>query len=381
MAILSTPPQPPSSSVPCSSHIRLRRDHTPRRIWLLVPLVLCLLIGLPVLALSYTGPGSPARWSASHTHTPQPYAAVGGALFTPGACTESSVSAIGKNVVVDPGEWVCGDVSAYGGSIGVFGRVDGTVQSVGGNGTIAGMVQGAVDVVGGSVTVSGNVSGDVSTVGGNIDIQPGAHIGGNVHAVGGTVSIARQASVGGTVEQGFFPHNGGPMHWLGYDGTKSFPWLGILLWVLAGAGIARFLSEPLTRVRSIARTEVLSSAGAGAIALIGGAIGVVVLFITCLGIPLALLLAAALWAGWVLGTVAIGSWLGEYLLARTSSRDRAPLVSTMLGTGLIALSESLPCLGGIIALGVGCVGLGACVLAVIEARRIRHLRHMSRRIV
>ena len=83
---------------------------------------------------------------------------------------------MGTSVTVFPGERNWGDVAAIGGTIEVYGAVDGDVVAIGG-----------------SVTVDGWVRGDVVAVGGHIRLGPNARVSGDVSVVGGT--IARDSSV------------------------------------------------------------------------------------------------------------------------------------------------------------------------------------------
>lgn len=301
----------------------------------------------------------------------------GRALLAPAACTAGSLSAVGKNIIVGTNDWICGNVSAYGGAVTILGRVNGAAQSVGGDIIVDGVVIGKVETLGGSATISGDVMGNVNAVGGDITLLPGARVQGDVRALGGVVHVASGAEISGAVERDPMPNPNSSSGWLGARQRAPISWLSILLWILTGAAIARFFPEQLARVRSIVRTEALSSAIAGALTIIGGVVAIVALAITCLGIPLALLLGAALWLCWVVGTVAVGFWLGEFLLARARSQDHTPLLATVVGVTILALAESIPCLGGMLALVAGGVGLGACALALIEARRIHRLRRSS----
>jgi hypothetical protein len=100
-----------------------------------------------------------------------------------------------------------------------------------------------------------------------------------------------------------------------------------------------------------------------------------VLFITCIGIPVTLVIALALWVAWVAGTVAFASWLGASLL-RGTRRDRDPslLLSTLLGVLILCLLKSAPVVGPVVSLIVGVVGLGAAALTLLSARRVPYVR-------
>ncbi|MGZ3716402.1 MAG: hypothetical protein ACXVA4_13355, partial [Ktedonobacterales bacterium] len=58
---------------------------------------------------------------------------------------------------------------------------------------------------------------------------------------------------------------------------------------------------------------------------------------------------------------------------------RTPLLATVLGVTVLSLVKAIPCVGGILSLVIGCVGLGASVLALLYARRSARLARWRRR--
>ena len=267
-------------------------------------------------------------------------------------CTDATRNGAGQSVTVNATERICGNVTVYAGSATVLGEVDGDVT-----------------VVGGSASIAGDVLGNVTTVGGSISIESAGRVQGNVHALGGQVMRAAGSYVGGRVERDLSEADLGPQQWLGFSDHYTFPWLSMLLWAGVGALLVSFFPEQLGRVRSIARRDFPKSVVAGALAaVIGGALAVV-LVLTCLGIPVALLIVAGLWIAWLVGTVALGLLVGDRLLNGSHSSGRSPVAATVLGLVLIALVESIPCLGGAVSLVAGAAGLGAALLALLNARR------------
>jgi hypothetical protein len=269
-------------------------------------------------------------------------------------CTDATRNSAGQSVTVNATERICGNVTVYAGSATVLGEVDGDVTVVGGNATIA-----------------GDVLGNVTTVGGSISIESAGRVQGNVHALGGQVTRAPNSYVGGRVERDLSEGDLGPRQWLGlgFSDHYTFPWLSVLLWAGVGALLVSFFPEQLGRVRSIARRDFPKSVMAGALAAVVGGALAVLLVLTCLGIPVALLIVAGLWIAWVVGTVALGFLVGDRLLNGSHSSGRSPVAATVLGLVLIALVESIPCLGGAVSLVAGAAGLGAALLALLNARR------------
>ncbi len=284
-----------------------------------------------------------------------------GSVSTPAACSSAGASAVGSNVVVPADAWVCGSALAVGGNVDVQGHVQGSAQAIGGN-----------------VTISGEVDGDVTAVGGDIRVQPGAVTRGKLDSMGGQVIIEPGANAQ-TPPQGMEQYwNGGrsgptAFHMLAPE-ASSF-WLGLLFWVSAALGLSAFVPEVVGHVRyTVARRFIVSGATGAAIGLIGAVLGAV-LFVTCIGIPVTVAIAIAMWIAWVVGTVAFASWLGASLL-RGVRLDSSLLASTLLGVVILSLLKAAPVVGPIVSLIVGVVGLGAALLTLLSARRVSyaHLR-------
>ncbi|MFI5275032.1 MAG: hypothetical protein ACHQ4H_18535, partial [Ktedonobacterales bacterium] len=230
-------------------------------------------------------------------------------------------------------------------------------------------VDGNVTVAGGNVTLAGHVGGSVTVVGGDVELLPGASVGGSVDDLGGTVRRAPGSRVGGGVQQGLSPRDLQHLDELEFNGAFSFPWTHLIFWALAGAALALFYPRQLAQVRRTVGREFAASVVLGAGAWVAGSVAAVVLFVTCIGIPIALGLAAALWLGSVVGTVALGLGVGERLVGARGRSSGAPLAATVIGVSLIALVKAIPCIGAVITVVVACAGLGATLLALRDRRR------------
>ena len=272
-------------------------------------------------------------------------------------CASGSRTVWGDSLTVASTDQLCGNVDVYGGDA-----------------TIDGQVEGNVTVVGGSAIINGAVSGNVTAVGGNITLGRFANVGGNVDALGGDVQKAPTAIVGGNIEHGFTFQGFAPLSWLGFTGGFLVRWWNLLYWGLAAALAAVFFPRQLRNVRAVVRREPVVSLGVGVAALVVGIVAALMLFITCIGIPVALALVIVMWLAWMLGTVAIGLWIGEGLLRLGGSPDRSPVLASVMGVLLLTLCESIPCAGGVLSLVAGFTGLGASALALLQTRRAGALR-------
>lgn len=284
-----------------------------------------------------------------------------GSVGTPQVCSSDNTSAVGRNLVVPAGAWVCGDALAVGGNVDVRGRVQGSAQAIGGN-----------------VTISGEVDGDVTAMGGDIVVQPGALTRGALNALGGRVIVApgavTQMPTPNPQQTWFGGHSIPPTFQPLAPEASSF-WLGLLFWVSATLGLIAFLPEVVGHVRYTIARRFLLSGFSGALIGIVGVVLATALFLTCLGIPVTLGIALAMWLAWVVGTVAFASWLGASLL-RGTRRDHDPslLFSTLLGVVILSLLKMAPVVGPVVSLIVGCVGLGAAILTLLSARRVSYAR-------
>jgi hypothetical protein len=286
----------------------------------------------------------PPSLAASQHAAPQPAT----------ACTETNRASIGKAVVVAEQELICGHVSAFNGNITVLGRVDGDVTAVGGG-----------------ITISGDVEGSVTAINGDVDLLPTAHVSGDIQTVNGEVHRDDGAYVGGTIRRNSAPGDLLPQHWLRLPDGAEFPWLGVLFWALAGSVVVLLFPHQLALVRQTARRQLVESFFTGLLVGLAGILVTFLLVVTCLGIPIALLVAGVLWVGVVVGTVALGYLLGMRLLGLVSRGDRHPLGATLLGVTLLTLLEAAPCVGGVLMALVSCTALGASSLTLLRSRRSR----------
>jgi cytoskeletal protein CcmA (bactofilin family) len=273
-------------------------------------------------------------------------------------CVHQDKVTFGESVAIDENAWICGDVTAYGGNVVVRGHIDGEVR--------------AID---GSVTVLGDVTGDVAALGGQVALGPHAHVTGDVQVIGGSLRRDPGAQVGGQVrrEADLAPLAGA----VGRDLLAQWrfsPWM-LLFWALAGALFGLVIPGRLARIRAILFTQAAPNLLAGLATLIIAIPLIVLLALTLIGVVFAAPLALALWIAWVIGTVAVGSWLGFGLssaLGRIGGNKAvAPVLATTLGTALLGALEQLAWLGLPLALLTGALGLGAALRLTLFSRHPR----------
>ena len=310
----------------------------------------------------------------------------------------------GGTVVVAEGETIEGDLEAFGGSIIVRGTVDGDLEAFGGDVRIEGEVTGDVDAAAGNVWLGGAVGGNVDVAAGNVYVEPGATIGGrlsaaagnivvggavagNANLAGGTVTLAETATVGGNVEyaadaDGFTNRGTVAGSVTRVEDLSAGPWRGpvvpprtldvngflanLALGAVLLLGLPRVSAEVAARVT----TDPLRTGGAGLVAVVLVPILLVLLLVSIVGIPLALLgavgFAVLLWVGLVYGRYAVGVWLLS--LADVENR----WLGLVVGLLLLGLAGRIPVLGGLLDVVVGLLGVGA--VAAIAYGRVRARR-------
>ncbi|MGH7723967.1 MAG: hypothetical protein ACREOU_00920 [Candidatus Eiseniibacteriota bacterium] len=196
-------------------------------------------------------------------------------------------------------------------------------------------VLGHVFAMGGNITVAGMVDDDVVALGGDVTIEPGATIRGDAVSVGGTVHKDPNATVlGSSVSVGAFPRG-----WANWEALNvvghGMKFVGSILkfafWLFMAWIVILLSSSRSARVIARIEERPLPSIGWGFLAMLGVVPAViavafvaVLLVVTIIGIPIAVLvllgfcvglMLLVLWGG-ILGATAVGGWLVRRLAPR-----------------------------------------------------------------
>jgi len=268
------------------------------------------------------------------------------------------------------------------------------------------VVDGSVVAIGGDIRVLGHVRGDCTAVGGSVSVEDSAVVGGDAVSVGGSTHVSEggrvlgsNVSVGGLGRWRHGDHMGGGM--LPMMGLMGF---GALAGIAATIGqilitlLLAWLALLLLRERMTFAVDRMGSyfgksllwglvAWMGVIVVIPtivivGAIAMVILVITIIGIPVAILLAIAMvfaLIGSVLGIIIFvflgyvngAMYLGKLLAQRRSpgiviSPIRAVIIGVVLILGLKILGNVLGFLGLVFMMPIGiALGIAAAVLCAV----------------
>lgn len=352
-------------------------------------------------------------------------ALVGSALLTSAlACGGGSQRRNGVHVVHRGGDVLAsggmvhvtdsvpGDAMLAGGNLEFSGATGGDYLGAGGSQVITGRIHGSARVAGGEIRVAAPIDRNATIAGGNIELDGASIVGHNAYLAGGTVRVAgtvRQVlhvtggtvvldgAVGGNVEVDATELRVGsraaiagsmryrvPREKVHIDSAAQIAgtvtalpardWRGTLLvfrlvwllgFLLAGAvAVAlapRFARDAAERLQLRPGLSVLL----GIVWLIVVPIICVLIAITLIGLPLALLLGAVYMVLAYVGRFVLAVWLGQRMLGdRVRPGTAGAVVSFLAGAIILAIVALVPLLGPLVTLAATVCGLGALLLAI-----------------
>jgi hypothetical protein len=279
--------------------------------------------------------------------------AAGGEVTLAGP-VDGSARMAGGTIRITPEARVLGDATLAGGSITVDGPVDGDLRAFGER-----------------ITVNAGVSGDLQFAGDDLRIGPDARIGGRVvYTGGGHFTIDPAAQVAGAIQKATSGRDwrrlthGGPV----VGGiTVSFGMM--LIGALLVLAMPRFSREAATSIRRMP----WQSLGIGAAMLVGVPMLLVMLIITLVGIPLAVLLAfgygALLAAGWLVAALFLGDTALERIDAKKLDSAGWRALFLVLAIVAIAFVRRVPVVGPLAWAILFLAGVGAFTLRAWQGIR------------
>ena len=270
---------------------------------------------------------------------------------------------LGGNFTLEPGQTLAGDMLVAGGN--VLLQPDSTVT-------------GNILMLGGNLQALGTIGGSIISLGGSVQLSSTTVVSGDVASLGGSVQGAAQASIGGQLindTNSSFPLSfpGGlrltmPNFAIRTNPVWDFLWLFAqsFLWAALAVVVVLFAPNPTRRVGETVVGQPVISGGLGLLTALLAPIVMVILSITLICIPIALLVAAGLFLAWAFGLISIGVEVGERL-AKTAQSDWSLPVSAALGTFVVTIvvntvGKVIPCVGWLVPFLVGILGLGAVLL-------------------
>jgi len=254
--------------------------------------------------------------------------------------------------------------------IGPKGVVTGNVSIAGGEVRIDGAVKGYVHAAGGRVLIDGPVGGDVMARSAAVELGPNARIAGKLrYASRSELKRDAAAQVTGGVERE--PIEARPPGQAQRTVARAGGWVWSLGLVLMAVVLVAALPAFSARVAATLHRRVGMSLLIGFVALVCIPVAAVLLLITVVGVPLALLALVLyfvlLLVGYAMTGIGIGDWLlGRYRAAH-ASRVGWRIAAAALAMLAIALLARVPWIGGLVSFVVLIAGLGAVVMQARQA--------------
>ena len=293
----------------------------------------------------------------------------GGSTLVRADETVESVVLFGCGARIQSGAQVLRDVVSFGGDVALEENV---------------RVGNDIVVFGGDVQIAGQVGDEVVVFGGRVTLEPTAAVGRNVLLMGGFLDKKEGAVVRGNIERHTdfpaprFGWNGGLPMFMPFSTSWNF-WdnvfygffknlVNTLALAALGALVLVFLPTQLKQVATVAEYSAAPSLGVGCLTWLVVPPLIILFIITCLGIPLSLVLAIALIAAIALGWIAISVIIGDKLLNALKAKNIVPILAMIVGVLALWLITSLPILGALIWLFIATLALGAVVLTRFGTR-------------
>jgi cytoskeletal protein CcmA (bactofilin family) len=273
----------------------------------------------------------------------------GGGQVTINARIKRSVRAAGGQVEIGPKAELGGNLSVAGGQVRIEGPVFGYVQAAGGN-----------------VTLDGSVGGDVWATGGRLSLGPNARIAGKLHyASRGELNQDPAAVVQGGIEHVDFdaawPREHREQHRSGFAG-----WLWITGLMVLAALLVALAPDITARTSRVLRERPAMSLLIGFVVLVCVPIAALILLVTLIGFPLALLAMllypVLLLVGYVSTSIGVADWALQRFVTMRTITPLTRAAAAAAGMFLVALVARLPAVGGFLAFLALLVGLGALAL-------------------
>lgn len=289
-----------------------------------------------------------------------------------GETINGSLVVIGGNANIEKGASVTKDVILIGGNLTIDGDTNGTVVIIGGNLTISGATDQDVVVIGGQLllTKTAIVQGDVVTMGGQVTKEPGAQVAGNIVNNAPPIDIPDVPAVPNVPNVPNTPN-------VDINFNPFWEFTNVVGRALAIAAIAMlltlFLQPQLERVGdTIARQPVLAGSF-GLLAIVVVPLAMLIMAVTLILIPVALIVAFVIPLAWLFGIIALGQEVGERF-TNAINQTWAPVLATGFGTFLLLLVGGfiglIPCVGWLLPFLVGLIAVGGVAMTWFGTRSV-----------
>jgi hypothetical protein len=283
----------------------------------------------------------------------------------------SDVYVAGGTVTIESS--VGGSARVAGGNAEVTGAgsVTGNLSIAGGDVMNLGPVKGNVHAAGGNVLIDAEIGGDVSTGAGTLELGPNARIAGKLKHRGPEIRRHPDAQVAGGIEKKEIRTRQTRRHVETVTRDRSLS-LGGWLWTLGLIGLAALLAAAFPGATKRLGGELRENTGLvfllGFCALVGLPIFAIMLMVTIIGLPLALIVVLLYFLLLLLGYVAIAVVMGDLALNKYKA-EMATQLGWRVGAAVLAMLAlavlgRIPFLGGLVIFAALLAGIGVIMLSL-----------------
>lgn len=296
---------------------------------------------------------------------------VSGGEVTIGEPVDDDLFVSGGTIIVDA---PVGSLTAAGGTIQINAPVAGDVYAMGGTVRILADVGGKVVAAGGTVIANANISRNLIATGDTLIIGPDAAIGRDAVVSGRNVRCAGTVDGTLTVSADSLTSTGtaGELVVINQQQTGALSLTAIITllstfgFLLLGLLLIRLVPGPYNSLVAEVRDRTVRSLLIGLGLLVGGAVAILLLAVTMIGLPFALTTALLLLLSAMLSSLFVSSCLGEWLSRRTA-RGCGPYTSFIVGFLILHIILALPLIGLISRVVVVAIGTGAAAALLKRA--------------
>ena len=283
----------------------------------------------------------------------------------------------GDNFTLESGDKLTGDLVVFGGNVTIEedARVQGDMVVIGGNVTLNGEVDGDVVIIGGFTNMGemSVVKGDLVNVGGSLNRESGSEVGGQVVTnipapniqIPDVPNVPPVPPVPGVPSMPNFNFDFNPL-------GRFLQMMGTAIAVSLLAMLASLFLQP--QIERVSQAAVGQPVIAGSVGLLTGVLApfvLVILAVTIILIPVALLAAMALALAWLFGLISLGTEVGERF-TKAINQTWAPPLAAGLGTFLMMIVIGgigmIPCIGWMVTSLVALLGIGGVVLTMFGSQ-------------
>lgn len=279
----------------------------------------------------------------------------------------------------EPGNTISGDQVIIGNTFRLENgeTLDGSLLIIGGTATTLAdsVVNGDLVLIGGTLAINGSVNGDIVSIGGVVNLEDAAVINGSLTMVGASLKRSPSAQISGSVSEetprfldfDFLDENGLKLPFTSnrkpLNGVLTATFQSLVMAVLAVL-VGLLLPRNLKNSAAALVREPVVTGGVGLLAVVVAPVLLVLLAITIILIPVAVLTAIALGLAIVFGNIVVGYEIGNRL--STVFKDTwHPSIAAGIGTLLLSLVTGfagiIPCVGWVLGFIASIMGLGAVV--------------------